>query len=358
MREEQGDGAMHSDPGDIARSVGLRYVNDAMPGIARQPFRSRFRYLDPDGAAVRDATTLARIRALAIPPAWAEVWICIHAHGHLQATGRDARKRKQYRYHADWVKARGEDKHARIIAFGQTLPRLRRRLRKALAAKGWPCEKVVAMAVSVLAATRLRIGNEQYARQNRSFGLTTLRSRHVKAEGANRLRFRFPGKSGQTQDVVLDDARLSRLIRRCQQLPGQQLFQYLDEAGDAQPLDSADINAWLQEAMGGPYTAKDFRTWGGTLTAFRLLAATPLPASVDGGGPSERALAAEENRVVREVAAMLGNTAAVCRKAYIDPVLFDAWRGGRLEKHVRGARGERQWEAALLRLLQAERRRA
>lgn len=345
------------DPKHTARSVGLRYVNDMLPGIARKPFRSRFRYFDPDGTAVRDAPTLERIQTLAIPPAWAEVWICIHPQGHLQATGRDARKRKQYRYHVDWVKARGEDKHTRIIAFGKALPRLRRRLRKALSISGFPQEKVVAMAVSVLAATLIRIGNPQYARQNRSFGLTTLRDRHVKAAGASKLRFRFAGKSGQTQDVVLDNARLARLVRRCQQLPGQHLFQYVDEDGTVQPVDSADINAWLQEAMGGPYTAKDFRTWGGTLLAFRELAATPLPQAADGGAPSERALAVEENRVVREVAAVLGNTVSVCRKAYIDPVLFEAWRGGRMDKHVRGAIGERQWEAALLRLLQAERRR-
>lgn len=341
-----------------ARGAGLRHVSDAMPGITRQTARERFRYVAADGKVVRDAATLERIRTLAVPPAWVDVWICPHPEGHLQATGRDARRRKQYRYHPDWVRARGEDKHARICDFGAALPRLRRRLRKALRNSGLPQEKVVAMVVAVMAATLIRIGNPQYARSNRSFGLTTLRNRHVKAVGSSRLRFRFPGKSGQAQDVLLDDRKLSGLVRRCQQLPGQHLFQYEDEDGTVQPVDSADINAWLQAAMDGTFTAKDFRTWGGTLMAFRQLAATPLPQGVDGGPPSERALSLEESRVVAEVAAALGNTSAVCRKAYIDPVLFAAWRAGRLHGRARGAVGERQWEAALLRLLRAEHRRA
>ncbi len=346
-------------PLQSARAAGLRYVADSMPGIARRAWGKHFRYTAPDGSAVRDDDTLGRIRALAIPPAWADVWICVHPAGHLQATGRDARQRKQYRYHPDWAQARERSKFARVIAFGSALPRLRRALRKSLKGEGLPQEKVVAMVVAVMAATLIRVGNEQYARSNRSFGLTTLRNRHVTVMRGGTLRFRFTGKSGSNADVTLSDARLARLVRRCQQLPGQALFQYLDDDGCCQPVDSADVNDWLREAMGGDFTAKDFRTWGATLLAFRLLAKTPLPEAAAGhDAPSERALAQVEAEVVREVAATLGNTPGVCRKAYIDPAVFGAWRDGRLPAYARGAIGERQWEQATLRLLCAEQKRA
>ncbi|RPE80188.1 DNA topoisomerase IB [Vulcaniibacterium tengchongense] len=329
-----------------AVAAGLVYVSDRDPGIRRRRSGTGFRYVDAQGRPVRDAATLARIRALAIPPAYTDVWICADARGHLQATGRDARGRKQYRYHPDWQEARGNGKFERIVAFGQALPRLRRRLRRDLARPGFPREKVLAMVVAVLAETRLRVGNDEYLRQNRSYGLTTLRNRHVDFVRGGRARFHFRGKSGLEHEVVLDDARLVKLIRRCQQLPGQALFQYLDDEGAVQPVDSGQVNDYLREAMGEAFTAKDFRTWSGTLEAFQRLAAIPCPA--DAG---ERALAATEKAVLAEVARALGNTVAVCRKAYVDPAVFAGWRDGRLPRFAARAHGARQWEQAALRFL-------
>lgn len=342
----------------VARAAGLRYVDDSMPGIRRRGPRTRPQYLDGDGQAVRDKATLERIRALAIPPAWREVWICSIPNGHVQATGRDARGRKQYRYHAEWVRIRSQDKHERSIAFGAALPALRRALRKSLSIPGFPKEKVVAMVVAVMGSTMIRIGNVEYAAGNRSYGLTTLRNRHVQAVRGGHLRFQFRGKSGKQHDVMLTDARLTRLVRRCQQLPGQPLFQYLDEQGDCQPIGSADVNNWLRTTMGGDFSAKDFRTWGATEMAFRALASTALPTKKDGTPGPERAIAAVEASIIEQVAKVLGNTSSVCRKAYIDPSLFPAWREGLLADAARGATGPRQWEAATLRFLRAQRRRA
>jgi DNA topoisomerase IB len=338
----------------MANGARLLYVNDAMPGIRRRG-RSRFQYFSANGRRVGDAKTLARIRALAIPPAWTDVWICADPQGHVQATGRDARGRKQYRYHPEWTQRRGRDKRERIVAFGAALPRLRRALRRSLASPGLPKEKVVAMVVAVMGATLVRIGNAEYAASNRSYGLTTLRNRHVQAARSGGLRFRFRGKSGKVQDVLLTDARLARMVRRCQQLPGQVLFQYVDERGEVQPVDSSDVNDWLRATMGGEFSAKDFRTWGATLLAFKALACTELPVRADGRPATERALAEAENAIVEQVAAVLGNTRSVCRSAYIDPSLFEAWRSGGLARHARDARGERQWEAATLRFLRARR---
>lgn len=333
----------------------LLHVSDAMPGIRRRG-RARFHYVSATGRRIIDAKTLVRIRALAIPPAWSEVWICSDPRGHVQATGRDARGRKQYRYHPDWVRCRRRDKHARIIAFGAALPRLRRTLRAALTRPGLPKDKVVAMVVAVMGATLIRIGNAEYAASNRSYGLTTLRNRHVQAMRSGGLRFRFNGKSGKSHEVPLTDARLVRLVRRCQQLPGQRLFQYVDADGRRHPVNSSDVNAWLHAGMGEDFSAKDFRTWGATAMAFRALASTPLPVREDGHPASERALAELENAIVEQVAGALGNTRSVCRSAYIDPCVFDAWRADRLACHARNARGERQWEAATLRFLRAQRR--
>jgi DNA topoisomerase-1 len=299
---------------------------------------------------VRDEAVLQRIRALAIPPAYTDVWICARANGHLQATGRDARGRKQYRYHAQWQQVRGDGKFERIVAFGQALPRLRRRLQRDLARPGFPREKVAAIIVAVMAATLIRIGNDSYARRNRSFGLTTLRNRHIAFLKGGRARLHFRGKAGLEHDVVLDDVRLARLVRGCQQLPGQALFQYRDDDGAVQPVDSGEVNDYLREAMGEAFTAKDFRTWGGTLAAFERFARTPLPGDGD-APPSERALAVAEAEVVKDVAHMLGNTASVCRKAYIDPAVFAGWRDGSLQGAVAGVRGVRQWEQATLRFL-------
>ena len=340
-----------------AAAAGLRHVTDADPGIRRLGIAPRFRYVDADGRPVRDRGMLQRIRALAIPPAYTDVWICSDPRGHLQATGRDARGRKQYRYHPRWRHVRGEGKFARVVAFGAALPKLRRALRRDLALPGYPCEKVLAIVVAVMAETLLRVGNDEYARSNRSYGLTTLRNQHVDFLRGGRARFRFRGKSGQRQDVVLDDRRLARMLRRCQQLPGQALFQYVDEDGAVQPVDSGLVNDYLREAMGQDFTAKDFRTWGGTLAAFRTFAATPLPPPWrEGEAPSERSLALVEKQVVADVAALLGNTPAVCRNSYVDPAVFAGWRDGRLQKAAAGAKGERQWEQAALKFLRKARR--
>jgi len=338
-----------------ASDGGLVYVSDGEPGLRRMRSGKGFRYVDPEGHAVRDKDTLARIRSLAIPPAYRDVWICRRANGHLQACGRDARGRKQYRYHPRWKEVRDARKFDRIVAFAAALPRLRRALRRDLAREGLGREKVLAIVVSVLADTLLRIGNAEYAKDNRSFGLTTLRNRHVEFLGGGRAHLRFRGKSGLEHDVVLDDARLTKLMRRCQQLPGQMLFQYLDDDGQQQPVDSGMVNDYLREAMGADFTAKDFRTWGGTLVAIRQLAQREIPLRED-GEVKVTAVPAVRNEVIKEVAELLGNTPAVCRKSYIDPTVFECWEDGRLQRAVASARGERQWEQAALRLLRRSRR--
>jgi DNA topoisomerase I len=339
-----------------AADAGLVWVSDSDPGIARQRAGKGFRYRRPDGKPVGDAATIARIRSLAIPPAYTEVWICSRANGHIQATGRDARHRKQYRYHPQWQQARGEGKFDRILEFGKALPKLRRRVRADLKLAGLPRDKVLAIVVSVMADTLARVGNDEYARSNGSYGLTTLRNRHVAFLRGGRARLAFKGKSGQQHDVELDDARLVKLVRACQELPGQALFQYRDDDGTSQPVDSDAVNSYLRAAMGDAFTAKDFRTWGGTLHAFRVFAATPLPEPARGGEPSERALAAAQNLMVKTVAEVLGNTPAVCRRAYIDPAVFTGWRDGTLAIVATGARGARQWELATLKFLRRARR--
>ncbi|WP_157515307.1 DNA topoisomerase IB [Luteimonas abyssi] len=341
-----------------ARKAGLRYVSDADPGITRRRAGRGFCYRLPEGEVVRDVDALTRIRALAIPPAYTEVWICLDDRGHLQATGRDARRRKQYRYHAEWSQARGTGKFDRVIAFGRALPRLRRRLRRDLALPGFPRERVIALVVALLGETLVRIGNAAYAASNRSYGLTTLRNRHIDFLRGGRARLHFRGKGGQDHDLEIDDARLVKLVRACHELPGQALFQYRDDDGTLQPVASGDVNDYLREAMGEGFTAKDFRTWGGTLLAFRTLAATPLPPpSPRTGAPTERALNRVRTEVVRTVADTLGNTPAVCRKAYIDPRVFDGWEDGSLARAAAGARGARQWEQAALRFLSRRSRR-
>jgi DNA topoisomerase IB len=329
----------------------LRHVSDAAPGIRRRRSGKGFGYRDADGKSIHDPTTLQRIRALAIPPAWTDVWICPSARGHLQASGRDARGRKQYRYHRQWNAARGNGKFDRIVDFGEALPKLRHRLRDDLKRTGFPRDKVLAIVVSVLGETLIRIGNPEYARDNKSYGLTTLRNRHVDFMRGGRARFRFRGKGGQEHDVVLDDARLVRLLRHCQQLPGQALFQYRDDDGEVVPVESGEVNDYLRAATGSEFSAKDFRTWGGTLAAFQRFACTGLPYRSDGRPAGERALLAMEKAVVREVASALGNTPTVCRKAYIDPAVFAGWRDGRVQRAAAKCRGERQWETAALRFL-------
>lgn len=337
-----------------AAQAGLLYVTDAEPGISRRRAGRGFAYRDADGELIRDEKQLVRIRSLAIPPAYSDVWICRTERGHLQATGRDARRRKQYRYHAAWQAARGEGKFGRLPDFAKALPALRRRMSLDLRQPGYPRDKVLALVVAILSETLVRVGNDEYARSNRSYGLSTLRDRHVDFVRGGRARLKFTGKGGQAHDVEIGDARLVKLVRGCQELPGQALFQYRDDGGELQPVTSNDVNAYLKAAMSGDYTAKDFRTWGGTLLAFRLLAQTPPPAGA--GAKAGRARTAVRNDVLSQVAQVLGNTPAVCRKAYIDPAVFDAWEQGRLARYAVSARGPRQWEQAARRFLAAQRR--
>jgi DNA topoisomerase-1 len=304
------------EPAETARAVALRYVSDSLPGIRRHRSGKGFFYTRSDGSRVTDRPTLTRIRALAVPPAWKEVWICPSPNGHLQATGRDAKGRKQYRYHARWRAVRDENKYERLQLFGECLPRIRARVEEDLARTGLPREKVLATIVRLLETTFIRIGNEEYVRSNGSFGLTTLRNRHVRVEGSS-IRFRFPGKSGKPHAVRLTDRQLARLVKRLRDLPGQELFQYLDEAGEPQPVDSADVNDYLREISDQEFTAKDFRTWAGTLLAARHLALLE-PLALGAHGKTAAVEAA------KHVAEHLGNTPAICRKCYIHPAVLQA----------------------------------
>ncbi|MGM9484037.1 DNA topoisomerase IB [Roseateles sp. NT4] len=291
-----------------ARQAGLRWLSDDAPGIAREAAGDGFRYRQR-GRVVRDPATLARIRKLAIPPAWQQVWISPHADSHLQATGRDARGRKQYRYHADWMAGRGQTKFDGLLRFGAVLPRLRRRVQRALAGPGEPTrERVLATLVRLLDTTWLRIGNSSYARENGSYGLSTLRNRHAGVQG-DAIRLSFVGKSGVRHAVSVTDRRVARIVRRCRELPGQELFRYVDDDGESRAVDSADVNAWLAEAAGQRVTAKDFRTWHGSVLALQLT----LQACAEGAEPCR------PPQLLAAVAQRLGNTPAVCRKAYIHP---------------------------------------
>ncbi len=314
------------------RGAGLVYVSDDAPGLRRLRCGRGFSYRTADGKRVSDAAELARIRALAIPPAYKDVWICANPRGHLQATGRDARGRKQYRYHPQWRVLRDHGKFDRVLHFGAALPRLRRRASRDLAQHGLPCDKVLALVVRLLDDTLIRVGNECYQRDNHSYGLTTLRSRHVSAQ-RGRLRFTFRGKSGQEHEVELTDKRLARIMRRVQQLPGQRLFQYLDDHGARRPVDSEMVNEYLRRACGDgqthEFSAKDFRTFGGTVQAAGVLAHTALPET---GG--ERARSCALAGAVKEVAAILGNTPAVCRASYIHPAVIEGWQDGSLIRVV------------------------
>jgi DNA topoisomerase I len=327
---------------------GLVYVSDNARGIrrvrlsGRKAKRPRFDYVGPSGKRIRDAGTLARIAKLAIPPAYEDVWICASPRGHLQATGRDARGRKQYRYHPDWSSHRDDRKHSRMLDFGKSLSRLRASVRRDLKRHGLPRERVLALVVKLLDATQVRIGNAEYARTNGSFGLTTLRDRHAKFPARGKALLSFRGKGGTEHDVLVEDARLAKLVRRCQELPGQRLFQYLDDDGRRHAVDSGQVNAYLRELMGGEFTAKDFRTWHATLHALTLLDGLPLPEK-----RSEAALRRCMMSVVRDVAAGLRNTPAVCRKSYINPAVFIAWQNGGLRRRM----ARRQPAKALLSLL-------
>lgn len=341
----------------VARKVGLRYVDDSKPGITRKKTATGFRYLAPDGTPVRDEDELKRIRSLAIPPAWTGVWICPHANGHIQATGRDAKNRKQYRYHAQWRSVRDESKYERMLSFGSALPRIRQQVNDALALPGLPREKVLATVVALLQETMIRIGNEEYARTNKSFGLTTLRNRHVEVSGRE-IEFHFRGKSGVMHTIRLRDPKLARIVKRIRELPGQELFQYIDDDGERRTIDSSDVNDYLRTLTGEDYTAKDFRTWSGT-----LLAALELQALQASASETE----AKKNIVqaIANVAQRLGNTPAVCRKCYVHPAVLDCYLQGvmhetwdQLMKSVKAGddpHALKVEEMAVLALLQARR---
>lgn len=308
------------DAAESAHVAGLRYVSDAQPGIRRKKSRGGFRYAAPDGSPVRDEVTLARIRSLAVPPAWTDVWICPHANGHIQATGRDAKHRKQYRYHPKWREVRDETKYTRMVAFGEALPAIRRRVEEDLSRRGLPREKVLATVVRLLETTLIRVGNDEYARDNKSYGLTTMRDRHVDVEGASVV-FHFHGKSGKKHRIDVHDRKLAGIVKRCRDIPGYELFQYIDEDGERQAIDSADVNAYLREVTGEDFTAKDFRTWAGTVLATLALQEFE---QFDSDAQAKRNIV----RAVERVAERLGNTPAVSRKSYIHPAVIDAYLEG------------------------------
>ena len=307
-------------PHEAAAAAGLRYVSDSAPGIRRKRAGTGFTYLGPDGRRIADEKTLERIRKLAIPPAYTDVWICPSPTGHLQATGRDARGRKQYRYHPRWREVRDETKFARMVAFSEVLPKIRARVDADLARPGLSRDKVLATVVRLLECTNIRVGNDEYARANGSYGLTTLRDKHVEVSGGS-LRFSFKGKSGKTHEVELSDRRLARIVQRCREVPGEELFQYLDDDGTRQTIGSGDVNDYLREISGQEFTAKDFRTWAGTLLAVTALREL-------GPMDTDRESKAAIIQVVDRVAGQLNNTRAVCRKYYIHPTVLETYLAG------------------------------
>ena len=325
----------------------LRYVNDALPGFSRSRARNGFVYRDASNQVINDPGQLSRIKALAIPPAWENVWICPSPLGHLQATGRDSKGRKQYRYHPTWSKIRNESKYDRMIAFGKALPLIRRRVGADLARPGLPRQKVLATIVRLLEQTRVRVGNKEYAKANGSFGLTTLRNRHANVAGSE-LRLNFQGKGGKPHIVAVKDDRLAKIVRRCRDLPGYELFQYLDEDQQPQVIDSSDVNGYLRDIAGQDFTAKDFRTWAGTLLAAQALAGAKAETSKT--RTKKNVLAA-----IKVVAEQLRNTPAICRKSYIHPIVLEAYSDGYLAQlsrlHLAKSPRPSRLESMLLRLL-------
>ncbi len=305
---------------EAAEEAGLRYVSDEQPGFSRQRKGEEFEYLDQKGKPIRDEQRLLRIKRVAIPPAWNDVWICPSVNGHIQATGRDARRRKQYRYHERWREIRDENKYDRLVNFGKALPKIRRRLKKDLALSSLPREKVLATIVQLLERSLIRVGNEEYARENKSFGLTTMQDRHVDVKGS-KLRFRFRGKSGRQHEVDVTDRRIARIVMKLQDLAGQSLFQYLDDEGNARDITSQDVNEYLREITGADFTAKDFRTWAGT-----VLAAVALGKL--GASETKRQAKTNIKHAIGAVAEVLGNTPAICRQCYIHPAVLEAYLNG------------------------------
>jgi DNA topoisomerase-1 len=333
-----------TDPVQSAKEAGLRYVTDAQPGILRKRSGKGFRYVGPDGKTVRDKETLARIRSLVIPPAWNDVWICANPRGHLQATGRDAKGRKQSRYHPRWRAVRDETKYEKMLLFGTALPRIRERVEQDLTQPGLPREKVLATIVRLMERTLIRVGNEEYARENHSYGLTTLRDKHVQVNGWT-VKFKFRGKSGVLHTVDVRDRRIANIIRQCQDIPGYELFQYMDENEEPHTIDSADVNDYLREIAGEDFTAKDFRTWAGS-----VLASLALREFEEFQSQTQ----AKKNVVqaIKAVARRLGNTPAVCRKCYVHPAVLDCYMAGSLARAVKkqieaaGEEMKRQIDAA------------
>ena len=313
-----------TDPVQSSRQAGLRYVTDARPGITRKKRGKNFQYLDPDGKRITDEDTLARIKSLVIPPAWTDVWICPNANGHLQATGRDARGRKQSRYHPRWRATRDETKYERMKLFGAALPKIREQVERDLALPGLPREKVLATIVRLLETTFIRIGNEEYARENKSYGLTTLRDKHVGIEGS-KVHFQFKGKSGKMHSIDVQDRQLARIVKKCQDVPGYELFQYFDEEGNHRSVDASDVNDYLRSITDDDFTAKDFRTWAGTVLACSLLRQFES---------TETQTQAKKNVVeaIKSVAERLGNTPSVCRKCYVHPRVIESYMSGSLVK--------------------------
>jgi DNA topoisomerase-1 len=364
------------DPVASARAAGLRHVDDRRPGLRRRRLGKKvrqgrrwveaFAIEDQAGHVIRDAATLERVRKLAVPPAWRDVWICPFPEGHLQATGRDARGRKQYRYHPRWREERDGTKYTRMIALGHALPGLRRRVAADLRRPGLPRAKVLATVARLLETTFIRVGNEEYARSNKSFGLTTLKARHVQI-GRKKVRFHFRGKSGVEHQISVEDPTLARIVRRCRDLPGQELFQYLDDDGRPATIDSADVNDYIRQAAGDDFTAKDFRTWAGTVLAATALAKLGAVRRAGDRGRAVRRTNREVARAISAVAERLGNTAAVCRKCYVHPAIITSYLEGALPAALaapiatrrdvrvpRPATRLRPEEAAVLRLLERQ----
>ena len=344
-----------TDPVEVAEDAGLRYVSDDQPGYTRKTKGDDFEYFDTEGKAIRDETRLLRIRRIAIPPAYKDVWICPSPNGHIQATARDARGRKQYRYHERWREARDENKYDRILVFGHALPKIRRQVNQDMGLRELPRNKVLATLVHLLGRTFIRIGNEEYARENQSFGLTTMRNRHVDVKGA-KLSFSFKGKSGVKHEIDVNDRRLANIIRKLQDLPGQDIFQYEDETGEVRNVTSQDVNEYLQEITGEEFTAKDFRTWAGTVLTAMALSAQ---------GPGENETEAKKNIkvAIAAVAKILGNTPTVCRKCYVHPVVLESYLDGDMIEGLRQKTEEalsekledlRAEEAAVMSFLQAK----
>jgi DNA topoisomerase I len=351
-KETQSSVAVES--AEAAEEAGLGYISDDRPGYTRKANGEHFEYLDTEGKRIRDEQRLLRIKRLAIPPAWTDVWICPSSNGHIQATGRDARRRKQYRYHERWREVRDENKFNRLADFGKALPQIRRRVGRDIKLRGLPREKVLATVVRLLERTFIRIGNDEYARQNKSFGLTTIQDRHVTVRGAH-LRFRFRGKSGRQHEVDMRDGQVAKIVSNLQDLRGQELFQYIDENGEVRDVSSQDVNDYLREITNEDFSAKDFRTWAGTLLS-------ALALNVQGGFETKGQAKANVKNAICAVAELLGNTPAICRRCYVHPAVVEAYLASTQIpglSQVMQRSGNRQLrlaEASVLRFLRSQNR--